>query len=102
MPTHVETVLVAICLILVLEAVSAIIALILLLKFMSTAFLVSLPVLPGHQHPNYLSSTAVSTFLGFFGQHSHMKNPWILALLGLLTSVSFRGGAKGLLSLIVR
>lgn len=96
MTAHMKRVLVSLCFILVLEAVAAEAALILLFGFVSTKEVESArwngitsktaskrklgPKINGGAYKKrklsalftYLSSSAVSNFLGFLGQHSHM------------------------------
>lgn len=92
MAPHVERVLVSLGLVLVLEAVATEAALILLFSFVSARWMSQHPptmtkreklgrfkkrqLLPSSSSRmrliTYLSSSAVSNFLGFLGQHSHM------------------------------
>jgi hypothetical protein len=89
----VDGVLVPLGLVLVLEAVGAVGTLVLFLRFVSPVeVLVSgrlcCRLVIGCS--TYLRASGVSNFLGFFGQHSHMRKPCILAarLLALLVNSS--------------
>jgi hypothetical protein len=74
----VQAVLVALCLILVLETIATVGTFVLLFRLMNTNGIKCQHIALGPkewEHMTvraYLSSAAVSNFFGFFGQHSHM------------------------------
>lgn len=84
MTPEVEGILMPFSLIFVLEAIFAILAFILLLLFMRTTRIESvaemLKVLGTH-----FSSSSVSNFFGFFGQHSQINTPCNLSVVMRLT-----------------
>lgn len=79
MAAKVKRILVALGFVLVLETIPAISTLVLLLLFVCTNYRVRIH-LQGYlgEGRKYLSSSWVSNFLGFLGQHSQMKTPCIL------------------------
>jgi hypothetical protein len=77
MAAKVKRILVALGLVLILEAVSTIRTFVLLLLLVRTKYKIRIYTsFPGGG--NYVSSSWVSNFLGFLGQHSQMKPPCIL------------------------
>lgn len=101
MPSHMKTILVALCFILVLESIATKRTFVLLLGLMRAKIVLVIRKGIADNNSTYLSSSAVSNFFGFLGQHSHMKKPpGIFEMPVLDTSLTLRGEASRRVSLL--
>jgi hypothetical protein len=71
-----ERILVAFCFVFILEAIATIGTFVLFFLFMGAKWSIR-KFSVGRKRGIYFSSSCESNFLGFFGQHSHMKTPCI-------------------------
>jgi hypothetical protein len=71
MTAQMERILVSLSLVFILEAVWTVCALVLLFHFMNPEPLVSIATQKTEAESTHRSSSSLSNFLGFFGQHSH-------------------------------